>query len=105
MPTNRTRRARSWQPKLHNLKIEELWYGPGSCLLAGMGYWHGDFFWHLSEEKQRAVVAEMRADWFRHREEVLDAWGNRDEHQVYIWREHHSEQLRPWALEEFGAGE
>ena len=43
----------------------------------------------------------MEADWRRHRDAVLDAWDNRDEHQLYIWREHYSERPQPWAADEF----
>jgi len=99
MPTKRrVRKSRD----LTDLKIQELWYGPGSCLLAGGGYWRGAFFWELDPSEQADVVAEMREDWQRHDERVLHAWNNRDEHQLYIWREHHTDQHRPWAEIEFG---
>jgi hypothetical protein len=87
------------------MKMLELWYGPGECLLACRGYWRGDFYFKLSEEAQQAVVADMRADWPRYREEVLEAWDNRNEHELYLWREYHSEQLRPWAADHFDDGD
>lgn len=58
-------------------KIEELIEGPGTCLLAGMGYYlphngagavageAGGFWWELSPRGQKIVLERMRADWRR----------------------------------------
>jgi hypothetical protein len=109
------KRRTSKSRNLDSLKIKELFYGPGTCLLAGAGYWQplrghpgavpgeeGGFFWNLTEAGQRRTIERMREDWFRHRDEVLAAWDERDEHDLYIWREHHSDCVRPWAETEFG---
>jgi len=87
---------------LDSLKMSELWYGPGSCLLAGGGYYHGDFYWNLDDGQQAAVVAEMREDWLRNSDQVLEAWDLRSGHDLWIGQNHHADQLRPWAEEEFG---
>ena len=98
MPTNRTRRKRTKQD-LDNLKMKELHYGPGSCLLAGCGYsmhpdWPGavrgdqvGFYWELSDTNKAIVIEAMRADWLLYSEEVMAAWEGEGE---------------PWALEKFG---
>lgn len=93
-----TKRRTAKHRTLDDHMIEELLHGPGSCLLAGCGYYRGGFFWKLPEDDKPAVIAEMREDWFRHREQVLAAWDSRDEHP---WRKQHTDQTRPWAETEF----
>ena len=64
---------------IDDLKLGELVEGPGSCLLAGAGYYlhpsgqwgvpspHGEnaFYWEASEAGQALILAAMRADWDR----------------------------------------
>lgn len=97
MPTNRTRRKRG-KIDLDAHKIGELHHGPGTCLLAGLGYFmHPDlpgavrgseigFHWQLSDESKATVLAAMRADWTLHRETVLAEW---------------TEEGEPWAQRHF----
>ncbi|MBX7459260.1 hypothetical protein K3152_13485 [Qipengyuania sp. 1NDH17] len=98
MPTNRTRRKRSKQD-LDQHKLSELHHGPGTCLLAGCGYfmhpdWPGavpgnqtGFYWELSDENQAMVREAMLSDWRLYRDEVMAAWDGEGD---------------PWALTEFG---
>lgn len=83
-------------------QISEHFYGPGSSLLAGCGYWSGDFYWNLPEEAQHRVVAEMRGDWNRNADRILLAWEGRSEHQLYIADTHYAGQVRPWSEARFG---
>lgn len=104
MATNRTRRTRG-RPQLDNLKISELHYGPGTCLLAGAGYYIPNsrkFYFQHTEEEQAHIIAWMRDDWMLGHRIVMEAWDNRDEHDLYIAREHHGDPAEPWALTEFG---
>lgn len=64
---------------IDDLRLGELVEGPGSCLLAGAGYYlHSDprfgfkspsgenaFFWQASDEGKAIILAAMRADWDR----------------------------------------
>ena len=64
------------------LKLAELIDGPGTCLLAGYGYYlaHsgpeavagevGGFFWELTPRGQEIVLERMRADWEQHHSTV-----------------------------------
>lgn len=85
--------------------IEDLLYGPGTCLFNGAGYLgeHNDVSWRdASEETQAAVLAAMRTDWERNHARLLDIWANRTEHDLYIAKEYHGDPSEPWALTEFG---
>ncbi len=76
MPTNRQRRSRA-RDEIESLKIEDLFYGPGTCLLNGCGYLatHGDGFWRdKSPEVQEQALAAMRADWKIARRVVMDLY-------------------------------
>ena len=88
MPTNRTRRKRS-RADLDEHKLEQMIYGPDSCLLAGLGYTcpsTRNFFSKASEEGRTAILDDMRADWLLHHETILAAAAERE----------------PWAMTEFG---
>jgi len=85
--------------------IEDLMYGPGTCLLNGLGYLgpHGDGFWRdKSDAVRSAVIEAMRADWQRHSARVMAAWAARSDQDLYIAREYHGGPDQPWALTKFG---
>jgi|GEM_PF-795691 hypothetical protein len=83
--------------KAHRLTAEciyELQFGPGQCLLAGLGYYRfGEAYWQLSPEQQAEVHGEMRGDWERYHPTVLAAWNA-------IPIDDRPEE--PWAQIEFG---
>ena len=102
MPVKR-RTGKSRQ--LDALKIEDLFYGPGTCLLNGEGYLapYGDGFWRdKSDEVQEQVRDQMRDDWQRHHLAIMAAWHARTAHDLYIAGEYHGNAAAPWALTEFG---
>ena len=104
MPTNRNKRARKSEAP-DSMKISELHYGPGTCLLAGCGYYlpgSHKFYWQLDDAEKADVVSWMRDDWLRYHSEVMAAWKARDAHDQYIARDHHGDPTEPWALTEFG---
>lgn len=104
MPTNRTRRTRA-KSDLDSMKMEDLFYGPGTCLFNGEGYLgpHGDgFFRDKSPEVQAEILAAMRADWMAAYFVILRAWDDRDETELWCADRHHSNPSKPWALTEFG---
>lgn len=77
MPTNRTRRARSWAPDLDRHRRQELAEGPAAHLMAGVGYGElvergGVNTW--TAEDFAAVLEAMRADWRKHGADVLATW-------------------------------
>ena len=85
--------------------MEDLFYGPGTCLINGTGYLgpHGDGFWRdKSPEVQEQVRAQMRDDWQRHHLAVMAAWAARTPHDLYIAGEYHGNAAEPWAQTEFG---
>lgn len=87
---------------LDRSKIREMHHGPGTCLLAGCGYWEGDFWHRLGDGLRERIVRRMRDDWERHSATVLQAWEDRDEHDRWIDAEHYDDLQEPWALTEFG---
>ena len=85
--------------------IEDLFYGPGTCLINGIGYLgpHGDgFFRDKSPEVQAAILEQMRLDWELHSAKVLAAWAGRSEHDLWIAERHHGSPSEPWAQIKFG---
>ena len=91
--------------KIDAMKIKELHYGPGTCLLAGCGYYvpgSQKFYFDHSEQEQDEIVEWMREDWTRHHRQVMASWEARDEHDLYIASHHHGDPAEPWALTEFG---
>ena len=92
------KRRRDKSRTLDTFKIRELHRGPGSCLLAGCGYWEGDFYDRLDEEQQAMVRLDMREDWERHSAAILQAFEDRTEHEIYL----DGDLAEPWALTEFG---
>lgn len=98
------KRRRNKSAHLPDMKIEDLFYGPGTCLFNGEGYLgaHGDGLWsEKSEAVKEAVLAEMREDWQRHHLRVLAAWEARTDHEKEMGARHHHSTV-PWALTEFG---
>lgn len=91
--------------KLDSYKIDELHYGPGTCLLAGLGY-HGPYHKGLRdadlEQDSETILAEMNADWRRYSRTVMDAWHSRDEHALWCAKQQHGDPAQPWAQTEFG---
>jgi hypothetical protein len=93
------KRRASKSRSIDDLQIQELQEGPGTCLLAGMGYYQprfgpgaipgesGGFFWELPADGQARILGRMRDDWERHRELVMAAWQGPG---------------LPWAAREFG---
>ncbi|MFB0875334.1 MULTISPECIES: hypothetical protein [unclassified Sphingobium] len=99
------KRRRDKSRTLTSGHLEDLLYGPGTCLFNGEGYLgpYGDGFWRdKSEAVQMAVLAEMADDWERHSAQVLAAWDQRSEHEIQCARAHHGDPKEPWALREFG---
>lgn len=91
--------------ELDELMIEDLFYGPGTCLLNGCGYLgpHGDGFWgDKSSEVQAEVLATMRADWERQWPRILQAWEDRTPHDRWINHRYYADRTEPWAQTEFG---
>jgi len=90
---------------LEDMKIEDLFYGPGTCLFNGEGYLgaHGDGIWsEKSEAVKAAVLAEMREDWFAYFPRVMAAWDARTDQEREIMGRYHADQTAPWALTAFG---
>lgn len=88
--------------QLDNLDLEELFYGPGECLINGAGYIDGQLSRNLSEADLAAAREAMLRDWERHWRRVLEAWDSRSEHDLEIARRHHGNPAEPWAQREFG---
>ncbi|MGZ2410747.1 hypothetical protein ACUXST_000144 [Sphingomonas sp. F9_3S_D5_B_2] len=85
--------------------LQDLFYGPGTCLFNGEGYLgpHGDGRWRGKPDHVKAqVLAAMRCDWERHNATVMQAWHDRTEHELYIARQYHGDPAQPWALRQFG---
>lgn len=68
--------------------IEQLLYGPGAVLLAGVGYLAGQraFWGRLSDAEEAKVLAAMEADWRIHGPQIA----------------HLSGDATPWAAIQFG---
>lgn len=72
--------------------IEDMLHGPGTSMLAGVGYFRcefGGYFHNLKPDQQAAVIDAMREDWAIHRDRIMA----------------HAEAAgiaEPWALREFG---
>lgn len=85
--------------------IEDLFYGPGTCLFSGCGYLgqHGNSAWRdKSPEDQEAVLSAMRDDWERFHPSIMKAWDNRTAHDIDIAKRFHCNPAEPWAQTEFG---
>jgi hypothetical protein len=99
------RRIGKARKQLDDTDIQDMFYGPGTCLFNGEGYLgpHGDGRWNDKPQHVKAQVLEvMRADWQRHSHVVLEAWAARTDHDHYIANEYHGGPAQPWALEQFG---
>lgn len=99
------RRIAKARQSLGDGNIEDLMYGPGSCLINGEGYLgeHGDGLWRdKSEHVRSAVVDAMRTDWQRHNARVMSAWQDRSKHELWCAERHYGSPTQPWAFTEFG---
>ena len=99
------KRRRNKAHSIDDMHFEDLFYGPGTCLLNGCGYLgeHGDGFWRdKSPEVQEQVREQMRDDWQRHHLAIMAAWRARTAHDLYIAGEFHGNAAAPWSLTEFG---
>lgn len=86
-------------------EIEDLFYGPGTCLFNGDGYLapYENGLWHMkSPDVQATVIEVMRQDWVLFHRTVMQAWQSRTPHDLWCARRHHDNPAEPWALEEFG---
>lgn len=102
------RRADKSRNRLDEFLLEDLFYGPGTCLFNGAGYLapHDDGMWReKSPEVQALVLAEMEADWQRFAHRIIAAWEDRSPHDRKIAREYHGDPAEPWAATHFGAVE
>ena len=102
------RRLRKSRRNLDGMTLQDLFYGPGTCLFNGEGYLgpFGDGFFHDKPKAVQAnVLAEMRDDWERHSATIMAAWNARTDHDLYIAREYHGAPKLPWAATEFGDAE
>lgn len=104
MPRKRTHAKLRRQ--LGDQEMQDLFYGPGTCLFDGEGYLgpHGGGHWRdRSDALKNAVLEAMRADWKRHSGKVMQAWANRDAHERdYIAVQYYGNPSMPWAAEQFG---
>lgn len=86
--------------EMDEAKLAELIDGPGSCLLAGMGYYlphwgagalagdAGGFWWEITPAGREVVLERMRADWHRYGAAIMA-----------------TATSEPWALRQFGQPE
>jgi hypothetical protein len=78
------RRLDKFRP-LDEHQFAELVEGPGTCLLAGLGYCgpNSTAYWHLNANEQDSVRRRMRRDWQRIGHKILadngrDVWALRE---------------------------
>lgn len=99
------RRNAKGRAQLDHEEMLDHFYGPGTALLAGLGYcWQvcGKSIWpHMNAKQRRQAVDLMRADWERHARAIRQAWDDRDAHALYLAREHHGDPARPWSETQF----
>jgi hypothetical protein len=70
---------------------------------AGCHNWRdGRFFWELSDEGKQRLIDEMREDYLRHRDQVLEAWAAREGELREYQQKYFGQMRRPWAETEFG---
>ena len=99
------RRAAKAKRQLNTQDVEDLLYGPGTCLFNGEGYmgpYDDARFEEVSPEVQAAVLAAMREDWERQWSLVMDTWRNRSPHDIWCAKNHYGNPPEPWALTQFG---
>ena len=78
--------------RMESGEIADLIYGPGTSMLAGLGYYRGEFggyFHNLRTDQQATVIAAMQIDWSIHSERILA-----EAQAMGI--------AKPWALTQFG---
>lgn len=75
MPIKRTKAKRSL--RLDEYRRQQLLEGPDACLLAGVGYLTTATFDQMDAGAQAAAMADMRADWVRNRDALLQWWSER----------------------------
>ena len=99
------KRRRNKGHSLDEMHIEDLFYGPGTCLFNGAGYLgdHGDGNLLDKKPEVQAIILEtMRDDWERFSGKILTAWAERSEQDLDIAKRFHGDPAAPWALTEFG---
>lgn len=99
------RRLAKARRHLEDGDLDDLFYGPGTCLFNGSGYLgqYGDGrFADKTAEVKAAVLEEMQADWHRHEDAIMEAWADRTEHDRYIAAEFHGDPPAPWVAMQFG---
>ena len=107
MPTTRTRRARTWSPRLDDYRWAALIEGPDTTLIDGKGYpaLHER---GASDADKLAALAEARADWETHREAILTWFVGVEmdaSRKPWIWPAPGGPGTRPWAWWQFDAPE
>ena len=99
------KRRLSKSTQLEDFRMEDLFYGPGTCLFNGLGYLgdHGDGnFRDKTPEVQAIVMESMRDDWERFNAKIMTAWDSRTEHDIEMAKRFHDGPAEPWASTEFG---
>lgn len=99
------KRRRDKSRSLDSDTLEDLFYGPGTCMFNGAGYLgpYGDGLWRDKLPEVQAIVLEiMRADWERFHAIILTAWADRSVHDIDIAKRFHGDPAQPWAQTEFG---
>lgn len=99
------RRNAKARRELDELDMEDMFYGPGTCLINGCGYMgpHNDVLWRDATDPVKAEVLQaMRNDWDRQHRTIMAAWDGRGEHALWCADRHHGGPSEPWALCEFG---
>ena len=99
------KRRRNKAHSIDDMHVEDLFYGPGTCLFNGYGYLgdHGDGnFMDKTPEVQAFVLQRMRDDWERFNARIMAAWASRNEHEIDIAGRFHGDPAEPWAQTQFG---
>ncbi|KFL47143.1 hypothetical protein IL54_2566 [Sphingobium sp. ba1] len=94
MPVKRTKAKRSL--RLDEYRRQQLLEGPDACLLAGVGYLTTATFSQMDASAQALAMADMRADWGRNRDALLQWWSERAPDPA-------TPDALPWAERHFGA--
>lgn len=108
MPTNRTRRTRSWSPDLDDYRWVSLLEGPERVLLAGKGY-SALIEAGASDLDRAAAMQAAGEDWSEHGPKLLSWWiGQADDPTIrrpWCFAVPGGPGTRPWAWRQFEAPE
>jgi hypothetical protein len=94
MPVKRTKAKRSL--RLDEYRRQQLLEGPDACLLAGVGYLTTATFDQMDASGQATALTDMRADWVRNRDALLQWWSERAPDPA-------TPDALPWAERRFSA--